>query len=243
MVATPLVRGLLGLTVEDAGRTLSFAPQLPADWDRVAVKNVGLGPVSRSADLTRSCRFDLSMVRRPGLDTITLDRAPRDSGGTPASVTPCDPSALRLRLAPAYPLDAKVQSIEVEGREAKFALVRAGDVQRAEVLANLLGPRVRIVIRYQPGTDAYLQPALPASGERSTGLRLLRSHAEADELRLLLDGRAGQSYKLGVRSPHQIGTTTGVIVQPAGDGNWTLEVAFSGPDDSYVRREVVLPLR
>src|SRR5204862_6108813 len=40
MVVLPLVRGLLGLEVRDAGGTLGLAPQLPADWHHVAVENL-----------------------------------------------------------------------------------------------------------------------------------------------------------------------------------------------------------
>ena len=43
MVVTPLVRGLLGIEATDGGRTLTFAPQLPADWDRVSATNVAAG--------------------------------------------------------------------------------------------------------------------------------------------------------------------------------------------------------
>src|SRR5262249_55573750 len=38
MVAAPLVHGLLGLTVDRGGQSLTFAPQLPADWPSVHVR-------------------------------------------------------------------------------------------------------------------------------------------------------------------------------------------------------------
>src|SRR3954469_5004990 len=43
MTVTPLVRGLLGLEVRDSGSTVRFAPQLPADWDKLLVKRVRAG--------------------------------------------------------------------------------------------------------------------------------------------------------------------------------------------------------
>ncbi|HEY3120877.1 MAG TPA: amylo-alpha-1,6-glucosidase, partial [Vicinamibacteria bacterium] len=43
MVVLPLVRGLLGLETRGGGRTLALAPQLPADWDHVAIENVAVG--------------------------------------------------------------------------------------------------------------------------------------------------------------------------------------------------------
>jgi glycogen debranching enzyme len=62
MVVTPLIRGLLGIEVEDGGNALTFAPQLPADWDRVTVSNVRAG--DRKGKLT--------LERTGGVQTITV---------------------------------------------------------------------------------------------------------------------------------------------------------------------------
>jgi glycogen debranching enzyme len=221
MVVTPLVRGLLGLTVEGGGRLVRFAPQLPADWDRVAVRNVAAGAE----------RLDISMVRTAGRDTIAVTRL---TGGT---------EPLRLLLAPSYPLDARIDAIEVDGRTTRFSLERIGDVQRPQVEADLPGKRVLIVVRYAPGTDAWVRPALPEAGARSSGLRILRSRAENGALRLVLEGSGGRRYEMGVRSPQRLGSAAGVAVRTAGSGSWTVEVTFDGPPGSYVRREVVLPVR
>src|SRR5918995_4209294 len=64
MVVAPVMRGLLGIEASDAGRTLTFAPQLPADWPRVSVHNVAVA----------DGRFDLALGRRESARTITLAR-------------------------------------------------------------------------------------------------------------------------------------------------------------------------
>jgi glycogen debranching enzyme len=43
MVAAPLLRGLLGVEIEDGGTTVRLAPQLPADWGEVAVRRPRAG--------------------------------------------------------------------------------------------------------------------------------------------------------------------------------------------------------
>src|SRR5262249_10495666 len=96
MVAMPLVRGLLGIEAGDGGRSLRFAPQLPADWDRAAARNVAVG----------GARHDLEIARAAGRDTITVTRRPEKGQGLP----------LRLTVAPSYPLDARVRSVRVNGR-------------------------------------------------------------------------------------------------------------------------------
>ncbi|MGB3541722.1 amylo-alpha-1,6-glucosidase, partial [Rubrivirga sp.] len=79
MVATPVVRGLLGLEVMDGGRRVRVAPQLPIDWDRVTVANA---PAGTSA-------FGVEILRSRDNVTISLDAL----GGT-------------VEVAPALPLDA-----------------------------------------------------------------------------------------------------------------------------------------
>ena len=220
MVATPLVRGLLGLSVGDGGRELLFAPQLPADWERVAVGNVPAG----------GGQVDLTLVRTIGQDTIVLERRSRSDG------------PWRAQLAPAYPLDARIEAVTVNGRAAPFSIERLGDVQRPRLVVEDADRRSQVVIRYRPGSDVYLRHSLSETGSRSAGLRILRSRADESNLRLLLEGRSGTTYTLGARSTRRLKGVPGVAVQPAGRGSFTLQVTFEGPPDAFVRRELVLPL-
>ena len=214
MVATPLVRGLLGIEVGEGGRALRFAPQLPADWDRVSLERVPLaeGPAG------------LSLVRAPGRLTVTLTR-PKPAG------------RVRLALAPAFPLDARVRSASA----GPLRVTRQGDVQRAEVTVDATGPRTEVAFDFDEGTDVHLRREPAEAGEESTGLRVLRSRAERHALRLLLEGRAGRTYALGLRTPRAPGPAPGVAVRKLGR-HFEVDVRFEGAG-GYVRREVEIPLR
>jgi glycogen debranching enzyme len=231
MVAAPLVRGLLGIEAGNGGRALRFAPQLPADWDRAAARNVAVG----------SARYDLTLVRSGGRDTITIVRRP--SGGAGAGTGEGTRSALRLTVSPFYPLDARIRSVSVNGRAARFDTKRVGDVQCPEIVVEALGARAEVVVGYDEGTDAFVRAELPPSGARSEGMRLLRSRAEEGALRLVLEGKGGRTYPLRVRSSRGVRSTQGVSVKPAGARLWDVDVAFEGTADAYVRRDVKLPLR
>src|SRR6185436_18652084 len=95
MLVTPLLRGLLGIEVNDGGNALTFAPQLPANWDRVSVSNLRAG--DRVGKLT--------LERMPGVQTIMVFPffAPILKG-------------LRVTIAPTFPLDARIRSVTVDGR-------------------------------------------------------------------------------------------------------------------------------
>jgi len=218
MVVSPLVRGLLGLEVDDGGRRLRFAPALPADWDRVAARHVAAG----------ASLVDLSLARTAGHMTIT---ATTTSGPPPA-----------LALAPAFALDARVRAVTVDGAETPFQSRRDGDVQRIDFAVAASGTAARrIDIAYDEGTDVFARVTVPEAGSQSAGLRLLRARAESGALHLVLEGRGGRAYTLGVRTPRRIGAVAGVRVTPTATGA-DLAVSFEG-SAGYVRREVTLPLR
>jgi len=219
MVVSPLVRGLLGIEIGDAGRHLRFAPQLPADWDRLTVRRVAAA----------ASRVDLALERAAGRLTITETVT---AGPAPA-----------LSLAPAFPLDARIRSVTVDGRAARFRAQTEGDVQRIEVAvpAGAAAPR-RIVFAYDEGTDVFTRISVPDAGSASEGLRVLRSRVEGGALRLVVEGRAGRSYRIGVRSPRRLADAPGVTVTPTVRGA-DLLVSFEGAGAQYVRRSIVLPLR
>ena len=82
---------------------------------------------------------------------------------------------------------------------------------------------------------------MPAAGAASQGLRILRSRAEADKLHMTLEGLAGRSYTLFVRTPHKLGETSGVKVKMSDESDPELVVQFDGPSNTYVRRELTIP--
>ncbi|PYQ22894.1 MAG: amylo-alpha-1,6-glucosidase [Acidobacteria bacterium] len=213
MVATPVVRGLLGLSVEDGGRTLRFAPQLPANWDRVSATRVPVagGPV------------EVTLVRGAGRLSVTVARP--SGGGSP----------LKIVLAPAFPLDARVHSVSA----GPLQVTRLGDVQRAEATLELTAARTEVVFAYDEGTDVYVRHEPAAAGAESTGIRILRCRAEGRVLRLTLEGRGGRTYVLHLRTPRIPASAPGATVRRSGR-DFEVEVRFEG--EGFVRREIVIPL-
>ena len=71
--------------------------------------------------------------------------------------------------------------------------------------------------------------------------RVLRSTAQDNGLRLLLEGRGGRTYRLFVRSPHQLAETTGVKVGRSDGPDQELILEFKGSPDDYSRLDVTVP--
>jgi hypothetical protein len=230
MVITPTLRGMLGLEVSAGGTSLRFAPQLPADWDWIEARNIAAGP---------NTRFDFSLARARGRMTIRVTRR----GAAQAAPDAAGAGPVRLLVAPAFPADARVRRATVQGHPAPFQITRAGDIQRAEVRLDLTQPTTEIVFTYDEGTDVYLEPEPLQPGQRSEGLRVVRAHAEKNALRLVLEGLAGNSYTLRVRTPLELGETSGVTVERDAHADPRLLVRLDGAPGAYARRELVIPLR
>lgn len=222
MVVAPAIRGLLGIETRDAGGTLHLAPMLPANWNRVELRGVSAGAV----------RYDVALERSPGK---LLIRFVRREASPPTTTTP-----KRLMVAPALPLDARVQRVTVNGTIVKHEATVVGDVRRIQVVTDDRSPSTDVVFGYDEGTDVYVQPQELRQGASSEGVRILRARADRTALRLTLEGRGGRTYAVGVRTPRRLGTTDGVLVS-ATAGDPQLRITIDGPAEQYIRREIVVP--
>lgn len=221
MVVLPVITGLFGIEAGDGGRRLTVAPQLPGGWDRAAVRNLAVG----------AGRYDAVVER--GANGLSLRVEP--AAGTAA--TP----ALALALSPAIPLDARVTGVTANGRAVQWKSALTGDVQRVHVTLPAAGGAQTIVISHTPGTEVAVEAEPLVQGATSQGLRVLRVRPGADALLLKLEGRAGRTYELEVRTPRRIESSAGVLVEPTAGGA-RLRVTFEGAADGYVQRELALPL-
>jgi hypothetical protein len=227
MVVTPLVRGLLGIEAGKGGRELTFAPQLPINWSGVKVRNVAAG----------QSRYDISLERGAGRMTITVER--REGG---ASSKEGGPGAQAIFIAPALPLDAKVRRATVNGRVVKFEAAPLGDIQRAQVRVEQAPSKAQIVLEFSEGTDVYFEREQLIAGQVNKGLRILRSRADDEALRLTLEGLAGSSYLLNVQTPFRIDDAEGYTVVREAGRDQQLYVSFEGTPGSYARKELSVPL-
>jgi hypothetical protein len=178
-------------------------------------------------------RYDLTLQRLPGHLTINITH--------PGLKLATDPDTLALTLVPSFPLDARVRAVQVQGRNIEFQTSRIGDRQNALVNFEMREQSVEVIFIYDEGSDVYINPEIPAPGAESQGLRVLRSTAEVNGLRLLLEGRGERTYRLFVRSPHQLAGTTDVKVGRSDGPDQELILEFKGSPDSYSRLDVTVP--
>jgi hypothetical protein len=202
MVITPLVRGLLGLRADAPNRTLRFAPQLPATWESLRIRNYRLG--------TGRLSFDL---RRAQVSNLRIE------------ITKEDDEPLKLQLSPSLPALAKVARVTIDGNQAKFT----SNFRGVDTVCNLettLRRRTVIEISFKGGIeiDAPHTPVQP--GDRTQSLKVIEVTTPANNrLAARLEGLAGQTYTLRVRSGLTIQTIQGGSLRGE-EGGWKLIDVF-----------------
>lgn len=226
MVITPAVRGLLGLSVVDAGTTLRFAPQTPADWNDLQVRRVRFN----------SRFYDFKIRREPNSLTLSVN---------PSATNEAVNVRANIVFAPALPLDAVMREVTVDGKPARYDSVREGDVQRVVVSVNQAAKTIQF--KFDDGTDVFMSHPPLVAGARSSGLRIIRVRPDETTLRLTLEGVRHQTYTIGVRTPHTIGALPiGVTLNKLDATNnliKQLSIKFEGATNEYARREIVIPLQ
>ncbi len=216
MVVSPLMRGMLGIEISDAGKTVKFAPKVPANWNNLEVQNVRVG----------DSMIDFKFNRENGKMTISVSR----KSGTASNVV----------LAPAFPLDAIVKTVTAEGKKIAFEMKPNGDLQQAETKLNLTNSPLEISFEYAEGTEVYWNPPMLLAGQDNQGLRIIKSQARKEGLSLLLEGRGGQTYQLNAKSSKVLKGTEGVKISAPAKGEQQLQVTFTGNTDGYLKREILL---
>jgi glycogen debranching enzyme len=192
MLLTPLVRGLIGWEGDAPHDRVRLAPHLPAVWDTLSVERlpVGSGRYTVRFEKTDSTFLaDIVRTAGAGVDTVVFE--------------------------PALPLGSVVGAVQVNGRVERCGSQATGaDVHL--VCRFPLGDRLHVSVRHVPGWEVVLAPPSPQRGDRSRGLKLVAQRLDGDTLTLGVEGLAGQSYALRVRTPRGERLVT-ITLPPDGD--------------------------
>jgi glycogen debranching enzyme len=206
MLLTPLVRGLVGWEADVPRSRVRLAPHLPAAWDSLVVERLPAG----------AGRYDVRFTKRDTLLAIEVQRAGAHGVDT-------------LELAPALPLGARLLEATANGQPLACD-ARSTGADEHVTCRVALDRRVAVVLRHAPGWEVLLPVPAPARGDRSTGLKLVGQRLTGDTLSLDVEGVAGATYAIAVRTPRGP-RTVAVTIPGTGD-----------PVDGYARARVRVAL-
>ncbi|MGH9840075.1 MAG: MGH1-like glycoside hydrolase domain-containing protein [Blastocatellia bacterium] len=223
MVVTPLVRGLLGLRPDAAGRSLRFAPQIPAAWDSLRVSNYRIG----------SSRLSFNF-KRAAVSTLQFELAKEDD------------EPLKVQFAPALPALARIGKVTIDRKTVKpspCVMSGAGTVCNFEFQ---LRRRSVIEIALKSGIEIDVPRTPVELGERTSSLKVLEVTTPGpNRLGLRLEGLAGRGYVIRARGASVVQDALYGVIKGEVNGWKLIEVVIPtvGDNTTYQRRDIEIRMR
>jgi hypothetical protein len=170
MVVSPLVRGMMGLSVDGEKKTVRLTPHIPANWNAFALHNLS------------ACggKYDINFRRAPNSVTFTL------SGGG---------SECRFQISPAFSQHAHIIGATLNGKKLAYKVEPYAEDQH--VTMQLLSPG-EATIQVEDDFGVVADEGLPPLGAESRNLKIFHEQWSADrkELTLQSSGVTGHKYEL-----------------------------------------------
>jgi glycogen debranching enzyme len=218
MVVSPLLRGMLGLSIDAKAATLTFAPHLPADWNSLAIDNLQIGETRLDLVLAKSAKgIFLQAQRTAGSGESTIE------------------------FRPSISLRATVQKVELNGKPLPFQIESNEEDQHVIVRFPVSQAHRFLSILLSNDFAVSAASSLPPLGSPSRSLRILSEtwSSARDQLTLDLAGASGAQYELKVWNPSQIQSVEGAELKKNPD-NSTITLQIPDSDsEPYVHAKVV----
>lgn len=179
-VIFPLIRGLLGLEGNALEKKLIFHPQLPADWDKVRIKNFRVGNAS----------FEFNIKRNKNNLTLILNHY--------------DGEGFAFQFAPCFSKGTKIEKVFVDGESQLFQDKDENQAIWPEIELKINKPTHIIQIKFEP-TLEIIPPELPSViGARNQGIKIIRLERTKEKITMSVQGLPGFRYKLKVINSKKI---------------------------------------
>lgn len=213
-VVLPFVRGLVGLDGDALGKVVTFAPQVPADWDSLLVSGYRLG----------SSEFEFRYHRSDS--RISVECAALNAPG------------YRTRIELPVPKGVGWIKASLNGKPVEYTLTEYASVQAVSV--ELDSPtRSVLELEYEPTVELLPPEVHTMTGETNKGLKIISTRREKQNLLVTLEGLSGARYTLGLCNAHAVVSSQGCTVQA---GSLVIDIP-KGRDREFVRTTISLTVK
>jgi GH15 family glucan-1,4-alpha-glucosidase len=178
MVISPILRGMLGLSIDQTRGTLSLAPHLPADWNYVAIRHLPF------------CGTTSDLVMRRSAESLQL------------SITTKASADCTIDFSPGFSKHAHVLGATLNNHKVAYKIEQTDNDQHARVAVKLASGDLAISLRDDFGTVA--GEDLPPLGSESRNLKISHEQWSGDGRMLTLSvaGVNGSNYTLKLYGAH-----------------------------------------
>jgi len=228
-VVLPFVRGLLGLESDALHGTISFEPKFPAGFTEVVVENVRVGEGNKTVSLSYGRGAGRS---GPAGKAAQVRLRVRSEG----KLSP----GLRMTFAPALGLGTKVLSASLNGAPLPVKTeVRSFDQAVRPRLEFPLTGDDTVEIAVEPAPEIIPPDNASMTGDLDRGLKIVRTDLAGGELKVVVEGLAGESCALEIANGDLVESVTGATY----DGRRLMIAIPGGKTGEFARQTVILRLK
>lgn len=213
-IISPFIRGTMGLRGDAIKKQLTLAPHLPAAWDSVDVRRYRVGDQLFSISVSKTTASLKAIVEKN-------------------SDEPYD-----LVISPGLAPFTRIQSATIDGRPARFTIEESSQDLHVALNARMTR-KLEIEIKFSLGIEIEVPVEEIAAGDRTSGLKILGVERGNDRLKLTVEGAAGRTYRVGVRSTLADLMVDGTKLD-AGPAGWrSFMVSFPAATiERYIRKSI-----
>jgi hypothetical protein len=183
-IVLPTIRGLFGLFYDAPSNVLTLAPQVPEDWHRYEIHRFRYGSGS----------LDMKAERENGLDVYEL--------------TSASSSSVTLVFRPLLPPGTRVASVRSGTEEIEYSTeVEPGGIRLHTAVALSDSVRIEVAHSSEPMIVPPIWDSQP--GSESRGVRVLAYDRDGLTLEIIVEGRPGRRYDLGIANPQRVADVEG----------------------------------
>ncbi|MGD9346890.1 MAG: GH116 family glycosyl hydrolase [Candidatus Aminicenantes bacterium] len=188
-VVLPLINGLLGLDGDALEKKLAFAPQFPADWENVSIKNYIIGQASFSFDVQKNKESLTVHVRAKNAEDY------------------------KLKFAPSLAVGTHVRSVTLDGQPIPFETETFSQVTQVLSLIPVKSKSHAIAVNFTPTVEILPVVTQSREGDPNKGLKIIHVTKEDTKLHIHVEGMAGQTYTMSLRNEEFVGDVRGATLK------------------------------
>ncbi|WP_158749068.1 hypothetical protein [Acidobacterium sp. S8] len=193
-------RGLLGLDIQGATNSIHLSPHLPAEWNRISVKNIRLPHSTLALTISQS------------MNDIDLEISNEGA-------------ATKVLFEPQIPMGAHLRGAEFQGHAIAATTEVFAEDEHANVPLNVPAGTSHCRLHLEGGLSLILNRSALRIGDASTEMKLTSLHLQDMTLSMEADIRPNGNNTFRIKTPWKITSNQGASVRSLPDDQY--EIMFA----------------